>query len=153
MSAISEYPWKISLLMLAIAACGSNHVQQCEQMGRATQDVMAGVNEIYQAHLGQPVYNRAMEEKVAAAWAQGADILEAVQVSDRQLQAIQADLVTAYTTAADVTAELADYLPATAILKPEQEKAYTKYQHRAQSGVATAIAALNRYCIAGDRHF
>ncbi|WP_277867341.1 hypothetical protein [Candidatus Synechococcus calcipolaris] len=43
MSAISGYPWKICLLMLAIAACAPNHVQQCQQIGQATYTVMARV--------------------------------------------------------------------------------------------------------------
>lgn len=141
--------WGMGAIALAIAACGPSLVEECGRLGQATRITMNEVMAVYD-RAGQSTDLGEIERQMAANWHQGAQRVDQLQIVDRRLQVLQADLAAAYATAGDITLQAADLMAGQEFMTPEVERIYYTYQNQAQEPVASAIDALNRYCIGGS---
>ncbi|TVQ18555.1 MAG: hypothetical protein EA367_14435 [Leptolyngbya sp. DLM2.Bin15] len=123
-------------------------MKECGLLGQATRTTMNDVMAVYD-RAGQSADLGEMERHMAANWHQGAQRVDQLQIVDRRLQGLQADLAAAYATAGDITLQAADFMAGQEFMTPEVERRYNDYQNQAQEPVALAIDALNRYCIGG----
>ncbi|MEO1095221.1 MAG: hypothetical protein AAFX01_10025 [Cyanobacteria bacterium J06638_28] len=135
------------LALLGLSACGPSVKTQCQEMGEVTQQAMDKYMEAARANIGTSGYQASTEVAIAEALTESATAMAALSIRDRELQAVQADLVSAYQAAATAHTEMAELIPANGSPSTQRRQAIDTIRTDAEAGIPPAIQALTVRCV------
>lgn len=139
----------VGVVLLVSSGCGPGKRVQCRELGTATNQVMNQVMTAHERQIGKNAYDPEFEITLATAWESGVGVVNAVELSDRELQRMRDQLAIAYQQAADVHRQVSTLIPEDGRLSPDVEQQVDALQLQAEAGIPPVISELNLYCISG----
>ena len=133
--------------LLGILGCGPSIQAQCQAISEITQDAMTQFAEAYSANIGTSGYQASTETAIAAALKESAQAMDALEIHDKQLQVVQADLVSAYDKAAAAHTEMAQLIPARGNPSAQRRQQIDDIRAQAEADIPPAIQALSLRCV------
>lgn len=139
----------MNAVLLLVSGCGPDRKAQCRELAIATNTVIGNVEAVHTSQIGGNAYDPAYERKLAEAWESGVDVVQAVELSDNQLDTTRNELVSAYQQAAAMRRQAAELIPESGRLDAETEAQVDALQLQSEEKIPPAINDLNLYCMGG----
>jgi hypothetical protein len=131
---------------ILLASCESQSAQ-CQKLGTVANQAQTNQMAVYQRSVGQLAYDRTIETEIAQARTQAANDIDAVQVSDKKLQEIRAQLANAYRKAGEVSLQTATLIPVDGRPAAALAQQIDAMRLKAEEDIPGAIQQLNIFCV------
>ncbi len=132
------------LAAFALSSCTPR--EDCAVINAAIADGNLRIQEIYEGNRGGPGYNQGIERQVGRVYFDVSQMMDGLQLSDRQLQSVQFKLVEAYQQASDYRYEAAEIISNNPNPNAKLEADIRQLQLDPEANIGSVITNLRRRC-------